>query len=56
MQGCWFVKFTKGSQSERAGVTKAHAAPVRTQVAFTNVQSKTVNKAKVEINLREETA
>ena len=44
----------KGSRSESAGVTKAHAAPVRTQVAFTHVQSKAVNKVKVEMKLKEE--
>ena len=56
IRGCWFVKFMKGSRSESAGVTKAHAAPVRTQVAFTHMQSKDVNKAKVETKLKEEAA
>ena len=44
----------KDSQSESAEVTKAHAAPVRSQVAYTHVQSKAVNKAKVETKLKEE--
>ena len=54
IQGCWFVKFMKGSQNESAGVTKTQTAPVRTQVAFTDVQSKAVDKAKVQTKLKKE--
>ena len=47
------VKFMKDSWSKSAGVTKTQDVPGRTQVTFTQIQSKAANEAKVERKLKE---